>query len=175
MKRSGLVLCAALALAAASGAARANPTGFEIKGLRIGMSEAEFKKLNPKAKCESSRREKDWDSSIEQVRTCSMPHFTVATKEATSAMFAFFDDKLGSWNATFYDFYGRDIQEALTAKFGSPRIEPGTPGVWWKFGRTTMYFAPAGSSVLLLVQSEASTAHSLKLEEIKRRKNKADL
>lgn len=175
MKRGGFILRAALVLAMASGAALANQPDFEIKGLRIGMSEAEFKKLNPNAKCESSRREKDWDSSIAQVRTCSMPRFTVAQKEAKSIMFAFLDDKLGSWNATFYDFYGRDIQEALTAKFGPPRVEPDTPGVWWKFDHATMYFAPAGSSVLLLVQSEASIAHSLKLKEIARRKGKADL
>lgn len=167
-----LTLCAATALVIASGAALANPTDFEIKGMRIGMSDAEFKKLNPKAACDPARTDKDRDSSSQ---TCSVRRFTLANKEALSATFGFFDGKLGSWSATFYDFYGKDIQQALADKFGPPRMDASTQGVIWKFGGTTMHLAPAGSSVLLLIQSDISIAHSLKLEEIKRRKAKADL
>ena len=170
--KSRLLLCAALAFSAAAGATPASQADFEIKGLRIGMSEAEFKKLNPKAVCDPPRKERDWDSST---RTCSVPRFTLANKEATRTTFSFFDGKLGSWDASFYDFYGKDIQEALTDKFGLPRVDASTQGVRWQFGGTRMLLAPAGSSVLLFIQSDLSIAHSLKIEEIKRRKSKADL
>ena len=165
MKRGGLILCAALALAGTSGAALANQPDFEIKGLRIGMSEAEFKKLNPKAKCESSRREKDWDSSIARVRMCSVDGFTMATRKADSSLFAFYDGRLGSWNASFY-----------ASKFGQPRMEPNAQGALWQFDKATMYLGTiTGSSALLIVRSDISDAEDRKVEEIKRRKGKADL
>lgn len=167
-----MTLCAATALVIASGAALANPTDFEIKGMRIGMSDAEFKKLNPKAVCDPVLTDKDWDSSAQ---TCSVRRFTLANKEALSANFAFYDGKLGAWNATFPDFYEKDIQQALTDKFGPPKIDARTYGVTWKFGDTTMLLAPAGRSVLLHIQSDISIAFGLKLEEIKRRKANADL
>jgi hypothetical protein len=176
MKRGGLILCAALALAVTSGAALANQPDFEIKGLRIGMSEAEFKKLNPKAKCESSRREKDWDSSIARVRMCSVSDFTMATRKADSSLFAFYDGRLGSWNASFYESYGRELRDALASKFGPPRMEPNAQGALWQFDKATMYLGTiTGSSALLIVRSDMSDAEDRKVEEIKRRKGKADL
>lgn len=156
-----------------AGVAHADPAGIEIKGLRIGMSEAEFKKLNRTAKCGFSSRDVAWDSSISRVRTCSVADFTLATKEAERSQFLFYEDKLGSWNATFYDFYGSDLREALAAKFGSPLADP--QGASWVFGGTSMHLVMTGGSALLVVQSDISSNWNRRLQEFKLRKGKADL
>ncbi|MBU1352117.1 MAG: hypothetical protein KKB95_09515 [Gammaproteobacteria bacterium] len=174
MKKCTLNLYIAAGLAFFGGAAHAD-SGFEIKGLKIGMSEAEFKKINPSAKCALSARDPSWDKTVKDRRTCSVPGFTLATKKAQSSQFLFFEDKLGSWNASFYEFYGKDLQGALTEKFGAPLMEPRFPGVSWKSGSTLMQLVFTGSSALLVVQSDISTDWGLKLQEFKLRKGKADL
>lgn len=155
--------------------AHADQGAIEIKGLRIGMSEADFRKINPGAKCALSARDPAWDKTIKDRRTCRVPGFTLATKKAQDSQFLFFEDRLGSWNASFYEFYGKDIQQALAEKFGAPLIEPQLPGVTWKSGSTLMQLAFTGSSALLVVQSDISTDWGVKLQEFKLRKGKADL
>ena len=163
----------AAAMISTIGMAHADPAGIEIKGLRIGMSEAEFKKLDHTAKCAFSSRDAAWDSSISRVRTCSLAVFTLATKKAQSSQFLFYEDKLGSWNATFYDFYGNDLRAALTAKFGSPLTD--SEGASWTLGGTSMHLVMTGSSALLVVASDISGNWNRRLQEFKLRKGKADL
>ncbi len=167
-------LAIALGLLVAVGA-HADQGGIEIKGLRIGMSEADFKKINPGAKCAFSARDPAWDKTIKDRRTCSVPGFTLATKKAQDSQFLFFENRLGSWNASFFEFYGKDVQEALAEKFGAPLIEPRLPGVSWKSGSTLMQLVFTGSSALLVVQSDISADWGVKLQEFKLRKGKADL
>lgn len=174
-KRGALTLFVAMALAVAGGAVRATQADLEIKGLRIGMSEAEFKKLNPKAACEAQRRQKNWDSSIEQVRTCSVPGFTLATKKARRNLFAFYNDRLGTWNAAFDSFDAKALLEALATKLGAPHIGPELPEVLWTSGPRTMSLATTGSSALLIVQSEISLAHTQKIKQLERQRGAADL
>ncbi|MDZ7862654.1 hypothetical protein [Acidovorax sp.] len=169
-------LTIALIVAQASWAAWAGPDKLEIKGLQIGMSEAEFKKVNPKAKCSFSVRDKAWDSSISPVRTCSVPSFTVAAKEAKDTRFLFYEDKLGALNIGFHDFYGKDVQQALSDKYGSPATESGKyPGVSWRFADSRMRFHFLGSSAVLFVESPLQDAWDLKLTEFERRNAKKDL
>lgn len=167
-------LVIAFGLSVATGA-HADPVGLEIKGFRIGMSEAEFRKTNPGAKCAFSARDPAWDKTIKDRRTCRLPGLTLATKKAQDSQFLFFEDRLGSWNASFYEFYGKELQEALAEKFGAPLIEPRLPGVSWSSGSTLMQLVFTGSSALLVVQSDISTDWGVKLQEFKLRKGKADL
>lgn len=173
--KTNALLRIAMAFALTTGATYAAPTAIEIKSLRIGMSEAEFKKINPNAKCAFSARDPSWDKAIKDRRTCSVPGFTLAAQKAQSSQFLFFEDKLGSWNASFYEFYGKDVQDALTEKFGTPLIEPRLPGVSWKSGDTTMKLVFTGSAALLIIQSGISIDWEMKLQEFKLRKGKADL
>ena len=175
MKGIGIT-AAAIVVLALGNEVHADQADFEIKGFRIGMSEAEFKKANPKAKCAYSSRDPSWDSSISRLRTCSLPGLTLATREARDSQFLFYDGKLGSWNASFYEFYGKSLQEALAEKFGPPLIDPRLPGVSWRSSAgTLMQLVFTSSSALLIIQSEISLDWDAKLREYKLRKGKADL
>ncbi|KRC20186.1 hypothetical protein [Acidovorax sp. Root219] len=169
-------LAIALVVSHASLAAWAGPEKLEIKGLQIGMSEADFKKANPKARCDFSARDKSWDSSVPPRRTCNVPGFTLATKAARDTQFLFYEGRLGSWNVVFYDFHAHDVQQALVEKYGAPVAEGGKyPGVSWKFEDSSMRFLSSDSSAFLFIDSPIQDAWQLKLSEFKRRNAKKDL
>ena len=113
---------------------QASAADFEMKGLRIGMSESAFKKLNSKAKCEISPRDPELRKLLPMRRMCTIQKYTLATKESDDAQFLFYEDRLGAINLTFRDVNADDLKTAFNEKYGSSAghgstLRPGdTPG-----------------------------------------------
>ncbi len=166
--------CAAAALALAAGAAFATPAALEFKGLRIGMSEADFKKANPKARCDFSERDPVWDNTLSRVRACRVDGYALDTKEAVISMFRFYEGQLGGWSASFYGFHERDLKAALTEKFGVPAQDPTLPGVAWTSGSTRMKLMLTEGTAIVFMQSGIEDAWQLKRRELERRKGKIE-
>ncbi len=150
----------------------AAPPPIEIKGLRIGMSEAEFLKLYPSATCVAEERKPSWDASVPTVRRCSMPEFSVANKKAKLATFSMFEGRLGLWSAMFGPADRQPISDALAEKFGPPKEQKPEH---WSASDVSLYLIPMGTSLTLMVYSNISTQWDEKRRAVESRKAQTDM
>lgn len=154
---------------------------FELKGIRLGMTEAELKKLYPKAKCEKAYRDPKWDASIPDARSCGLNKFTLANVQMLEASVTFYEDRLGRYYFKFYDFDEPQVREGLAEKYGYPKpfSHHGVFGVSWKIGSTDMTITKVGSgrydSVFLDIRSDASRKAEAQVAEFNRAHKKPDL
>lgn len=173
MRALRTVLAACLAFATLP--AWSSPAELEIKGLRIGMSEGQFKKLYPKAACAPSAREAGWDATIARRRTCSIQGFTLANRETQSTAFYFYEGKLGSWDARFSPLSARYLRSALEEKFGAPEGGFRAAPAKWQFDAVAMTLHSASPIIVLEVTSPVHDAWQEKLRAFERKPKKADL
>lgn len=154
---------------------------FELKGIQLGMTEAEFKKLQPSAICKKGHHDPKWDVSIPTSRTCELKKFTLANIEMLEASVTFFDDRLGRYYFKFYYSDESQIREALTEKYGYPKpfSQHGVFGVNWKVGSTEMTITKVLTgtydSVFLQISSPASRKAEAQVAEFNRARKKPDL
>lgn len=173
MKAIRTVLAICMAFAAAS--AWPGPVELEIKGLRIGMSEAHFKKLYPQAACAPSFRAAEWDATVPRRRSCSIKGFTLANMKAWSNEFYFYDGKLGAWDARFSGSGTRSLRAALVEKFGAPDSGFRAASAKWQFESVAMTLYSVSPTIVLEVTSPAHDAWQEKLRAFERKPKKADL
>lgn len=174
MKRDIWTALAIACMASAIGSG-AQAQEFEFKGLHIGMTEAEFKKLNPKAQCGKSAIDPAWPKEMQTRRTCSVPKYTVASKETTGSQFLFFDGKLGRIVLNLYGFHADDVRSSLAAKYGPFITGGGRDTAEWQLKTVSMKLIRDGEIAMLFVHSPLSDDWDRMHSEFKTKKGKADL
>jgi len=152
---------------------------FEIKGLRIGMSESDFKKINSKAKCEVSPRDPELRRLLPIRRMCTVPRYTLATKESDDAQFLFYEDKLGAINLTFRDVNSEDLKTAFNEKYGNPSgrgstLRPGDTQEW-RVGNAELRLANDNRNTFVFVNSDISEEWAIKMNKLKAKKLRSDM
>lgn len=173
MKAIFLLTLLALHLSTASAA------DFEIKGLRIGMSESDFKKLNPKAKCEISPRDPELRKTLPLRRMCIVQKYTLAAKESYDAQFLFYEDRLGAINLAFRDINADDLESAFKEKYGSSSgggstLKSGDTQEW-RFGNSELRLAQDNRLTFVFVNSEISELWATKMKQLKVKQLRADM
>ncbi len=153
---------------------------FEMKGLRIGMTEAQFKAVNPGARCDNAYRNPAFDKAVPpmpKLRTCSIPKYTLASKQAKGTQFIFYGDQLGHMLHTFYADDARALQAAFTEKYGKPSLDSAHNTVEWVFADTTSLKLrrEPGDTVYLFMDSRPSLDYFMREKEIERSKAQKDL
>lgn len=157
-----------------------NATEFEMKGLHIGMSEAQFKAINPRASCDKAYRDPLLDTvspAIPLLRTCSVPEYTVAAQKAKSTQFIFYGDQLGHMLHTFHADDSYALQAAFVEKYGKPTVDAARNTVEWSFSKTTSLKLrrEPGDTVYLFLDSKPSLDYLMQKKAIERLKAQKDL
>ena len=176
MKIQALIFMACCTVAGSAQAA----SDFELKGLRIGMSEAQFKALNPKARCSKGYRDAALDKvtpPMPSLRTCSVAGYSVAAKDAKSTQFVFYGDQLGHMLYTFHAEDARALQAAFTEKYGKPTLDAARSATEWEFTNSTSLRlrCEPGDIVYLFVDSKHSLDYLMREKEIEKHKAQKDL
>lgn len=172
-KRTFLI---AMALLASFSAGAAILFNFQLKGLKVGMTEAELMALYPKAKCETGRRDKQWPASIPAMRQCVIPNFTLADVRASRASTTFLEGKLGEMEFTIPTRQADQVREALSEKIGTPVLEPASKGVEWANSGISLKLVRVDSdSSFLHLTSPASVDYSWKIDQARKGRAKVDL
>lgn len=153
---------------------------FEMKGLRIGMTETQFKAANPGARCEKAYRDAALEKAIPPMpalRTCSVAKYTLAAKEAKGTQFIFYGGQLGHMFHSFHADDARDIQSAFTEKYGKPSLDLTRNTAEWTFTDSTSLKLrrEPGDTVYLFMDSKLSLDYLMRKREIERNKGQKDL
>lgn len=151
---------------------------FEIKGIRLGVSELDLTKLYPQAKCGSSERQADWGSSIARQRVCTVPKFTLAGKATVEAKFSYLEGRLEVMEFGLQEQDYSDVVSALSEKFGAPvplKLGGGASAVNWTRTPNRMWAYRANGKAGIEVQSPAIVEWRNKVSEFDKKKRKADL
>ena len=153
---------------------------FEMKGLRIGMTEAQFKAANKGAQCDKALRTPKLDKAIPPLpalRTCSVPNYTLADKRAKSTQFVFYNDQLGHIFHSFYTEDARALQAALAEKYGTPKSNPGRNTVEWEFANSASLrlIREPGDTAYLYMDSQPSLDYLMQSKAVERKQAQKDL
>lgn len=173
-------LLALAALFAAAGSPAQGAGAFEIKGLRIGMTEGEFKKLYPKATCGRIAGEPQKPPpGYPQSNSCSLSKFTLAGAETSSARVVFLDGRAAMLDVSIFSYAAKNVRDALTEKFGQPKPwgNDDLRGLQWSLGSIEMliFSSLEGGNSLLSVESPASRSWMSQRDDARRKKSNADL
>lgn len=163
---------------AAASTASAQP--LELKGLRVGMSEADFKRANPRAECEKAYRAPVLEKAkpaLPSLRTCNVPGYTLANVATTRNQFLFYDGRLGRMFHTFHADDMRALQAAFAAKFGQPQADINSNAMQWNFDAdTALRLRPvAADATYLFLESGLSAAYDSSVKSLTTQQAQGDL
>lgn len=155
------------------------PPNFEIKGIKIGMSEAEFNKVNPKAKCESPnpKFQPGYAKNLPKIRVCTIKPYSLAGVEATSTNFQFFDDRFGDMMLGVRQYEAEKLIAGFTEKFGAPRTEVQPKRMIWVFtdGAELRLHLNQGDNAYVTLFSKVNADYLTKKLQYEKAARKADL
>ena len=161
----------ALLLALAATAAGAQEP-LSIKGLRIGMTEAEVNATLPGMKCQVA------DNKAIGDRLCYQPRTTLAEVPAT-VLVMFYDDKLATAHFRVDAGRSKDLLPALRERFGAPEPVSGSRSIarWTTPNgeRVDISLSDNGKLIVVALQSEASVAEFQKRNNDERARRAKDL
>lgn len=151
--------------------------GFDLKGLRIGDSEATLKRLFPSAACGPSARDPKWDQTVPATRSCTVKGFTLAEVKAFNTQFLFVEDRLGYMLFSLPEYGRSDILLAFSGKYGKPSPSADIPGVRWNIqGARVLLTNPSGNDLFhVSISSSISDDRDEKLRQFKLKHGKNDI
>ncbi len=160
MKKNAAVLCGLLVVSIQCIAQDRPKAPFEIKGLALKMTAAEFQEKYPSARCMdysgSSRR------FGERVCTFYSPSGglillpldleTIAGREVQNYAFSFIAGKVESLLVTLPPDAFPNVNEALARRYGRPKVERGTMS--WSSGQQRLILEHDARGVIISLESD---------------------
>lgn len=147
---------------------------FELKGIRWGTKEADFKKTHPKARCGDTGNKKDLVPGELGSRLCTLQGFTVAGQATTDARFLFINGELQSMGFFLYEFALFDLKDSVVAKHGPPTSKT-HESLTWQLKDAHLYILTLSDRIAFDITSPAALAHQSRVRSQSAKRGAADL
>lgn len=167
-----LITLACMAVAVFSIPAQAQQ--FELKGMRWGTKEADFKKANTKAKCGDTGTAKDLLPGELRSRLCTVSDFTVAGQATTEARFLFINGQLASMGFVLYEFSFHGLEDSIIAKHGRP-TKTTYESRTWELKDARLWILKVDDKIAFDIDSPTALSHRERVRSQSAKRGAADL
>ena len=152
-----------LAFLLCAGATSSSAEGFDLKGLALGQTERAVKALYPDAKCEGPGATMARAFKVTQTRICNLGYITLAGRVVDSATITLVKDSVQYMEFFLSNQGMAPFRHDLAEKFGKPiDANSNLYGAVWVIGETRMKLESSGTSLRLVVRSQASYEEALR-------------